>query len=145
MIRTDIAQAAGAPDVATLLRGARTIAVVGASPELWRPSFGITGYLVRAGYEVLPVNPNHAGETLHGRRVLASMDEAEGPIDLVDVFRRSDAADAVVDDAIRAGAPAIWFQLGIRNDAAFARAAAAGLQVVANRCISVEHARLVRR
>lgn len=128
-------------DVAALLRSVRTIAVVGASPEPWRPSFGISGYLKRAGFRMVPVNPAHAGETLHGERVVPSLAEA-GPVDLVNVFRRSDAIDGVVDEAIACRAPAIWIQFGIRNDAALARARAAGLHVVCGRCISVEHSRL---
>lgn len=116
--------------------------MIGASPEAWRPSHGIMRYLQRAGYRVIPVNPNHAGETLHGEPVVTSLSEA-GPVDLVNVFRRSDALGPVVDDAIKTRAPAIWTQLGIRNEAATDRARAAGLAVVADRCISVEHSRLL--
>ncbi len=98
-------------------------------------------YLMRAGYRVIPVNPNRAGETLHGEKVVASLDEA-GPVDLVNVFRRSDAMGAIVDDVIRTGAPALWTQLGIQAEEAAARARSAGVRVVTNRCISVEHSRL---
>ena len=134
----------GTPDIGELLGTARTIAVVGASPEPWRPSFGISRYLKTAGYRMIPVNPTHAGEMLHGEPVVASLREIAEPIDLVDVFRRSDRVGEIVDDAIAVGARAIWFQLGIRNDEAALKAADAGLAVVANRCISVEHARLRR-
>ena len=127
-----------------VLRQARTVAVVGASTDPWRPSYGITGYLVRAGYVVHPVNPLHAGEDLHGRRIVPNLASIGEPVDLVDVFRRSEAIDAVVDDAIAARAPLLWLQLGIRNDAAVARARRAGIAVVQNRCISVEHSRRVR-
>jgi predicted CoA-binding protein len=127
-----------------LLERARVIGMVGASPEQWRPSFGIMRYLQRAGYRVIPVNPTHAGTQLHGEQVVSSLTEAAAPIDLVNVFRRSDAIGAVVDDAIRANAPAIWLQLGIRNDEAARRAEESGIAVVMNRCISVEHARLIR-
>jgi predicted CoA-binding protein len=127
-----------------LLERVRVIGMVGASPEPWRPSFGIMRYLQRAGYRVIPVNPTHAGTQLHGEKVVSSLTEADAPIDLVNVFRRSDAIGAVVEDAIRAIAPAIWLQLGIRNDEAARRAEEAGIAVVMNRCISVEHARLVR-
>ena len=127
-----------------LLARARTIAVVGASPEPWRPSFGISHYLKAARYRMVPVNPNHVGECLHGEPVVAALGDVAGPIDLVNVFRRSDAVGPIVEDAIAAGAGAIWLQLGIRNDEAAARAEAAGLTVVTNRCISVEHARLMR-
>jgi predicted CoA-binding protein len=128
--------------IGRLLRSSRSIAVVGASPEPWRPSFGISRALKSAGYRMIPVNPNHAGSTLHGEPVLASLAAIGEPVDLVNVFRRSDAIGEVVEDAIRAGAPAIWLQLGIRNDPAVARAREAGLEVVQNRCISVELARL---
>jgi predicted CoA-binding protein len=129
------------PDVADVLRRARTIAVVGASVEPGRPSFGIVRYLVGAGYAVHPVNPLQAGQVLHGRPILAALSAVPDPIDIVDVFRRSDAIGDVVDDALAAGAPLLWLQLGIRNDAAVARARAAGMAVIENRCISVEHAR----
>lgn len=128
-------------EIAELLGRVRSIAVVGASPERSRPSYAISRYPKNAGYRMIPVNPAHAGEHLHGETIVASLAEA-GPVDLVDVFRRSEALDAVVDEAIAAGAPAIWTQLGIRNDAALARARAAGIQVVCDRCISVEHSRL---
>lgn len=126
------------------LERARTIAIIGASPEPWRPSFGIMRYLQRQGYRVIPVNPFAAGETVHGERVVASLRDVSEPIDLVNVFRRPDAVSEAVDDAITAGAPMLWMQLGIRNDAACAKAEAAGIAVVMNRCISVEHGRLMR-
>jgi predicted CoA-binding protein len=126
-----------------LLAGARTIAMVGASPDGWRPSFGIMRYLQQAGYRVIPVNPTHAGVKLHGEPVVSTLTEIDGPIDLVNVFRRPDAVGAVVEDAILAHAPAIWMQLGVRNDEAAERAEASGITVVMNRCISVEHARLM--
>ena len=129
----------------TILARTRTIAVVGASPEPWRPSFGVSGYLKRVGYRVVPVNPTALGETLHGEPFRASLGEILEPIDLVDIFRRPDAVGAVVDEAIALPSkPAIWMQLGIRDDAAAARAEAAGLDVVMNRCLSVEHSRLMR-
>ena len=127
-----------------ILAGAKTVAVFGASPEPWRPSFGVMRYLQRAGYRVIPVNPTAVGETVHGERFHATLMDVPEPIDLVDVFRRPDAVDEAVDQAIAVKAKAIWLQLGIRNDAACARAEAAGLAVVQNRCISVEHSRLMR-
>jgi predicted CoA-binding protein len=127
-----------------ILARARTIAVVGASTDPWRPSHGIMRYLQRHGYRVIPVNPFERGQTVHGERFYDSLRDIPERVDLVDVFRRPDAIDAVVDDAIAARAPALWLQLGIRNDAAVARAEAAGIAVVQNRCISVEHARLMR-
>ena len=127
-----------------ILRSARTIAVVGASLDRWRPSHAIMRYLQRAGYRTIPVNPSAAGEVLHGEEVYASLQEVPAAVDLVNVFRRSDFVGEAVDAAIAVGVPALWMQLGVRNDAACARAEAAGVKVVMNRCISVEHARLMR-
>jgi predicted CoA-binding protein len=130
--------------LASILAGAKTIAVFGASPEPWRPSFGVMRYLQRAGYRVIPVNPTALGETVHGEPFFATLQEVPDRIDLVNVFRRPEAVGEAVDQAIAAGAKALWMQLGIRNDAAAATAEAAGLQVVMNRCISIEHSRLMR-
>ena len=127
-----------------ILARARTIAVVGASLDPWRASYGIAGYLKRQGYRVVPVNPTALGGMVHGEPCRASLREVMEPIDLVDIFRRPEAVGEAVEDAIAVGAPAVWMQLGIRNDAACARAEAAGIAVVMDRCISVEHARLVR-
>jgi predicted CoA-binding protein len=129
-------------EIRGLLQGARTIAVVGASTDPFRPSFGIARYLRDVGYRVIPVNPTHAGEMLHGERVVGSLAEIGEPVDIVDVFRRADAAGDVVEDAIQAKARAVWLQLGIVNEAAARRAEEAGLSVVMNRCISVDHSRL---
>jgi predicted CoA-binding protein len=127
-----------------ILERAKTIAVVGASPEPWRPSFGVMRYLQRAGYRIIPVNPTALGESVHGEPIVGSLRDIPEKVDLVDVFRRPEAVPEAVEDAIAAGAPAVWMQLGIRHDAACARAEAAGLDVVMNRCISVEHSRLMR-
>ncbi len=141
-------QAAHRPDgpdkLRSILARAKTIAVVGASNEPWRPSFGIMRYLQRAGYRVIPVNPHLVGQSVHGEPFRASLRNVLEPIDIVNVFRRPDAVEAVVDDAIAAGAPVIWTQLGVHNEAARSKAEAAGIIVVMNRCISVEHARLWR-
>jgi predicted CoA-binding protein len=131
-------------DLRGILARAKTIAVFGASPEPWRPSFGVMRYLQRVGYRVIPVNPTATGETVHGERFHATLQDVPEPIDLVDVFRRPDAVGEAVEQAIAVKAPALWLQLGIRNDAACARAEAAGIAVVQNRCISVEHSRLMR-
>jgi predicted CoA-binding protein len=137
--------APGSPEhMRDLLRRARTIAIVGASTDPWRPSFGIAGYLKRAGYRVIPVNPHELGRDLGGEPFRASLRDIEEPVDLVDVFRRPDAVPAVVEDAIAIGAPAIWMQPGARSEPAATRARAAGIDVVMDRCISVEHARLGR-
>jgi uncharacterized protein len=136
---------ADGPDkLRSILARAKTIAVVGASNEPWRPSFGIMRYLQRAGYRVIPVNPHLVGQSVHGEPFRASLRNVLEPIDIVNVFRRPDAVEAVVDDAVAAGAAVMWTQLGVHNEAARAKAEAAGITVVMNRCISVEHARLTR-
>ena len=127
-----------------ILAAARTIAIVGASTETWRPSHGIAGYLKRAGYRIYPVNPTARGERIHGETCLGSLAEVPERVDLVNVFRRPEYVPAIVEDAIAIGAPAIWLQLGVRNQAAAERAEAAGMKVVMDRCISVEHSRLMR-
>jgi len=125
-----------------ILESVRTIAVVGASPRPERPSHRVMAYLQRRGYRTVPVNPNAAGDTINGERCYASLAEVPEPIDMVDVFRRPEAAGAAVDDAIAVGAKMVWMQLGVRDDAAAARAEAAGLKVVMNRCPAIEIPRL---
>ena len=127
-----------------ILGRTRTIGMVGASPDAWRPSFGIMRYLQSAGFRVVPVNPTRAGEMLHGETIVRSLADAPVQIDLVNVFRRSDAAGQAVNDAVAIGAAAVWLQLGVIDEAAAARGRAAGLDVVMDRCISVEHGRLRR-
>ena len=128
----------------SILARARTIAVVGASPDPWRASYGVAGYLKRHGYRIVPVNPTASGRMIHGEPCRASLRELMEPVELVDIFRRPDAVGEAVEDAIAVGPAAIWMQLGIRNETARTRAEAAGIAVVMNRCISVEHARLFR-
>jgi predicted CoA-binding protein len=125
-----------------ILTGVRTIAVVGASPRRERPSHGVMAYLQRRGYRMIPVNPNAAGDTINGERCYASLAEVLDPIDMVDVFRRSEAAGGVVDEAIAIGAKVVWMQLGVRDDDAAARAEGRGLKVVMNRCPAIEIPRL---
>jgi uncharacterized protein len=125
-----------------ILSGVRTIAVVGASPRRGRPSHEVMAYLRRHGYRVIPVNPNAAGEAIHGERCRAALAEVREPIDMVDVFRRSEMAGAAIDDAIAIGAKVVWLQLGVRDDAAAVRAEAAGIRVVMDRCPAIEIPRL---
>jgi predicted CoA-binding protein len=128
-----------------LLTESKVIAVVGASTDPFRPSFGIMGYLKRNGYRVLPVNPHELGQFVHGEPFYASLAEVPEKVDLVNVFRRSDALEELVEEAIAVGVPALWMQLGVYNEHARATAQAAGITVVMGRCISVEHARLMKR
>jgi len=129
-------------DIAALLKGAKLIAMVGASDRPDRPSYGVMRFLLSHGYRVIPVNPQLAGEAIQGQPVLATLDEIVEPIDIVDIFRNSAAARAAIDDAISAGAKAVWTQLGVFNDEGVARAEAAGLKVVVNRCPAIEIPRL---
>jgi len=128
-----------------LLLAVRTIAVVGASPRQERPSHGVMRFLQRHGYRTIPVNPFAAGSTILGERCFAALADIPEAIDMVDVFRRSEAAGGVVDEAIAKGATAVWMQLGVRDDAAAARAEAHGIKVVMNRCPAIEIPRLAIR
>ena len=130
------------PYLRDILTGVRTIAVVGASPRHERPSHGVMAYLQRRGYRMIPVNPNAAAGTILGETCYATLEDIREPIDMVDVFRRPEAAGRVVDEAIAVGAKVVWMQLGVRDDAAAARAEARGLKVVMNRCPAIEIPRL---
>lgn len=129
-------------EIAGLLKAAKTIAMVGASDRPDRASFGVMRFLQSKGYRVIPVNPQLAGQTLHGETVVATLTEIAEPIDIVDIFRNSDAAGPVIDEAIAVGAKAVWTQLGVFNDAAVSRAEAAGLKAVVNHCPKIEIPRL---
>ena len=129
-------------EIAELLTNARTIAVVGASDRPDRPSYGVMKFLQKHGYRVIPVNPQITGEHIDGEYVWRELAQIGEPIDIVDVFRRSDAAGEAVDQAIAVGAKAVWLQLGVIDEAAAARAEAAGLKVVMNHCIKIELLRL---
>ena len=125
-----------------ILTGARTIAIVGGSPRRGRPSHRVMAYLQRHGYRTIPVNPNAVGDIILGETCYATLAEFAEPVDMVDIFRRSEIAGAAVDQAIATGAKVVWMQLGVRDDDAAARAEAPGLKVVINRCPAIEFPRL---
>ncbi|OYV39342.1 MAG: O-acetylhomoserine/O-acetylserine sulfhydrylase [Rhodospirillales bacterium 20-64-7] len=125
-----------------ILSTVRTIALVGASSNWNRPSYFVMKYLQGKGYRVIPVNPATAGQDQLGERIYASLREIPETIDMVDVFRASDAVGPIVDDAIAIGAKVVWMQLGVRNDEAAAKAEAAGIEVIMNRCPKIEFGRL---
>jgi predicted CoA-binding protein len=132
--------------IRNILTETKVIALVGASPKPERPSHGVMRFLQRHGYRVIPVNPGLAGQTLNGERVYASLKEipqAEtGPIDMVDIFRNSEAAATPALEAIEIGAKTVWMQLDVINEGAAAKARAAGLNVVMDRCPAIEIPRL---
>lgn len=129
-------------DIAALLNEVRTIALVGISDRPDRPSYRVMQVLQDQGYRVLPVNPQITGEHVHGEFVWRELAQIGEPIDMVDIFRRSDKAGEAVDQAIAAGAKAVWMQLDVIDEAAAGRAEAAGLKVVMNRCPAIEIRRL---
>ena len=126
--------------IGDILHNTRTIAVVGLSSKRYRPSYGVAEYLKRAGYRIIPVNPME--KEVLGERSYPDLDSIPEPVDLVDVFRRSEHMPEIVEAAIRIGAKAIWMQEGVSHEAAAARAETAGLAVVMDRCILKDHRRL---
>jgi len=129
-------------DIADLLRNARTIAMVGASDNPDRASFGVMKFLQDQGYRVIPVNPRITGEHVHGEYVWRELSQIGEPIDIVDIFRRPMAAGEAVDEAIAVGAKAVWLQLGVINEEAAKRAEDAGLKVVMDHCPKIDIPRL---
>jgi hypothetical protein len=127
--------------IRAILTGTRRIAVVGASDKAWRPSHGVFGFLLSRGYDATPVNPMLAGRTIHSRAVVADLEDA-APLEMVDIFRASAKAGAVVDEAILLGAQVVWMQLGVLDEAAAERGRAAGMTVVMDRCLVIEVRRL---
>ncbi len=128
-------------EIAGLLGRVKRIALVGASANPARAAHGVMTFLLKHGYDVVPVNPALAGQSLLGQQVVASIADA-GAVDMVDVFRNADAVPGIVDECIAVGAPALWLQLGVVHEAAAARAVAAGMDVVMDRCPKQEIARL---
>jgi uncharacterized protein len=135
----------GDEELRAILTRYRRIAVVGLSANPMRPSNSVARFLIANGYDVTGVNPNLAGKTVLGRPVYASLAELPEPPEIVDVFRRSEYVADVAEQSIAVGARVLWTQLGVKDDAAAARARAAGLQVVQNRCTAIEHERLTIR
>jgi predicted CoA-binding protein len=135
-------------EVRAILARVKTFAVIGASPKPERPSNGVMQFLIDQGYEVKPVNPGLAGNRIHDQPVYASLAEVPPPVDVVDIFRASDAVAGIVQDAIaqkdRLGIKVIWMQLDIINEDAAAEAREAGLEVVMDRCPHIEIPRLMR-
>lgn len=130
------------PSLRRILKQCRTIAVVGLSAEWHRPSYFAAKYMQQHGYRIRPVNPRYAGGEVLGERCVASLAEIDEPVDMVDVFRRSEDVGPIADAAIAIGAKCLWQQIGVKNLDAVARARAAGLDVVIDRCVKIEHGRL---
>lgn len=128
--------------IRTILRDVRVIAMVGASPNWNRPSNFAMKYLQNKGYRVIPVNPAAAGQDILGEKVYARLEDVPVKIDMVDIFRNSEAAGPITDAAIALKVPVVWMQLGVRNEAAATRAEAAGIKVVMDRCPKIEYGRL---
>jgi uncharacterized protein len=128
-----------------VLKNTRRIAMVGASPNPARPSNGVLRFLLGKGYDVVPINPGHAGKQIHGQTVVASLADIEGPVDMVDVFRAADRLPALVDEilALPNRPKVIWGQLTVRDDEAAKKAEEAGITVIMDRCPAIEYPRLM--
>lgn len=127
--------------IAKILTHARTIAVVGLSDNLTRASYQVTKYLQTNGYQIIPVNP-HADEIL-GEKAIPSLQDVDDPVDIINVFRRSEALPEIIEASLTLSAPVIWAQLGIYNEAAAVIGLEHGKTVIMDRCIKIEHARLI--
>lgn len=129
-------------DILSILSSAKTIAVVGASPKPWRDSGSIAMFLIGKGYTVYPVNPNY--QEIYGLKCYPDIKAIPEKIDIVDIFRNSEEVEPVIDEAIAVGAKCVWMQLGVVNARAAAKAEAAGLMVIMDRCIAIDHRALMR-
>ncbi|PVY74368.1 CoA-binding protein [Pectobacterium versatile] len=129
-------------DIESVLKTVKTIALVGASDNPSRPSYGVMAYLLKQGYEVIPVSPKLAGQTLLGQKGYASLADIPKPVDMVDVFRQPEAAYDIAKEAIAIGATVLWLQIGVINEQAAILAHDAGLKVVMDRCPKIEILRL---
>lgn len=132
---------AGAYERLRLLTTYKTIAMVGLSPDPMRPSHFAAIYMLSNGYDVIPVNPRAAGETILGQKVYPSLADIPRPVEIVDVFRRPSECVPIAEQAVAIGAKVLWLQLGVVNDEAIRIAREAGLETVQNRCVKIEHAR----
>jgi len=132
--------------IARILRSVKTIAMVGASPNEVRPSYFAMKYLLDKGFKIIPVNPGQAGKDILGQKVYARLSDVPAPVDMVDIFRNSEAAGTITDEVLankdRLGVKVLWMQLGVINEDAATRAQAAGLTVIMNRCPKIEYGRL---
>lgn len=128
----------------TVLNRTKTVAVVGVSTNTVRPSFYVARYMALKGYKVIPINPGHAGKEMFGTTIRASLSEVDEPVDMVDIFRRSEAVPPIVDEALEhlTGLKTIWMQIGVQHEEAAAKARAAGVDVIMNRCPKIEYQRL---
>ncbi len=131
--------------VAEILKTVKTVAVLGASPNPVRPSYGVIGFLLSKGYQVIPVNPGQAGKKIQGQTVYAALSEVPQAVDMVDVFRSPEFMDEIIDEvlALSSKPKVVWTQLGVRDDEAAARAESAGIKVVQDRCPAIEYPRLL--
>jgi uncharacterized protein len=132
--------------IARILRSVKTIAMIGASPNEVRPSYFAMKYLLDKGFKIIPINPGQAGKDILGQRVYARLSDVPAPVDMVDIFRNSEAVGPITDEVLankdRLGVKVLWMQLGVINEDAARRATAAGLTVIMNRCPKIEYGRL---
>ena len=126
-----------------ILKGFHVVAVVGLSANKERPSYGVSDYLKKHGYKVIPVNPNE--DTILGERCYASLTLVDEQVDIVDIFRRSEEVEAIVDEAIKIGAKVVWMQEGVVNEQAAKRARGAGLEVIMDMCMMKEHRKMTKK